>query len=125
RCVKTIFRSLLASASHHTSSSELEYNTGTLKVRTRRGGESVSFVSCPGSSRRLLKWGLNQIMKATKASRIRKSSAVTLRAVAEHLGLTAGTVSAVLNDSPAGRSIPAHTRARVLDAARELNYRPN
>ncbi|HKM82264.1 MAG TPA: LacI family DNA-binding transcriptional regulator [Candidatus Acidoferrum sp.] len=64
-------------------------------------------------------------MKATKASRIRNSGAVTLRAVAEHLGLTAGTVSAVLNDSPAARSIPAHTRARVLDAARELNYRPN
>ena len=64
-------------------------------------------------------------MAAAKSSRIRKSGAVTLRAVAEHLGLTAGTVSAVLNDSPAARSIPAHTRERVLDAARELNYRPN
>lgn len=69
--------------------------------------------------------GLNQIMAATKSSRMRKSGAVTLRAVAEHLGLTAGTVSAVLNDSPAARSIPARTRERVLDAARELNYRPN
>ncbi len=64
-------------------------------------------------------------MKATKASRTRNPGAVTLRAVAEYLGLTAGTVSAVLNDSPAARSIPAHTRARVLEAARELNYRPN
>ena len=64
-------------------------------------------------------------MKVTKSLRPRKSSAVTLRSVAEHLGLTAGTVSAVLNDSPAARSIPAHTRARVLDAARKLNYRPN
>jgi len=64
-------------------------------------------------------------MKSTKLHRPRKSGAVTLRAVADHLGLTAGTVSAVLNDSPAARSIPAHTRARVLDAARKLNYRPN
>jgi DNA-binding LacI/PurR family transcriptional regulator len=64
-------------------------------------------------------------MKSTKLFRPRKSGAVTLRAVADHLGLTAGTVSAVLNDSPAARSIPAHTRARVLDAARKLNYRPN
>jgi DNA-binding LacI/PurR family transcriptional regulator len=64
-------------------------------------------------------------MKATKSPRIRKPGAVTLRAVAEHLGLTAGTVSAVLNDSPAARSIPARTRTRVLDAAGELNYRPN
>jgi len=64
-------------------------------------------------------------MKSTKALYIRKPGAVTLRAVAEHLGLTAGTVSAVLNDSPAARSIPVRTRTRVLDAARELNYRPN
>ena len=64
-------------------------------------------------------------MKSSKSSRQRKTGAVTLRTVAEHLGLTAGTVSAVLNDSPAARSIPAHTRTRVLDAARELNYRPN
>jgi LacI family transcriptional regulator len=52
-------------------------------------------------------------------------NAVTLKAVAQHLGLTAGTVSAVLNDSAAARSIPEHTRKRILDAARELNYRPN
>jgi len=50
---------------------------------------------------------------------------VTLKAVAEHLGLTPGTVSAVLNDSAAARSIPEHTRNRIVAAARELNYRPN
>jgi len=52
-------------------------------------------------------------------------NAVTLKAVATHLGLTPGTVSAVLNNSPAARSIPEHTRKRILAAARELNYRPN
>ena len=48
-----------------------------------------------------------------------------LRDVASRVGLTPGTVSAVLNDSPAARAIPQHTKDRILAAARELNYRPN
>jgi len=54
-----------------------------------------------------------------------KSEVVTLKAVAQHLGLTPGTVSAVLNDSPSARSIPQETKNRIRAAARELNYRPN
>jgi len=54
-----------------------------------------------------------------------KENVVTLKAVARHVGLTAGTVSAVLNNSAASRSIPESTRKRILEAARELNYRPN
>jgi DNA-binding LacI/PurR family transcriptional regulator len=50
---------------------------------------------------------------------------VTLKAVARRVGLTPGTVSAVLNDSPAARSVPEHTKNRVFAAAKELNYRPN
>jgi LacI family transcriptional regulator, galactose operon repressor len=50
---------------------------------------------------------------------------VTLKAVAEHVGLTPGTVSAVLNDSPSARSIPRETKDRIHAAAKELNYRPN
>jgi len=50
---------------------------------------------------------------------------VTLKTIADHLGLTAGTVSAALNNSAAARSIPEHTKERILQAARELNYRPN
>jgi DNA-binding LacI/PurR family transcriptional regulator len=50
---------------------------------------------------------------------------VTLKTVATHLGLTPGTVSAALNNSPASRSIPERTKKRILDAARDLNYRPN
>lgn len=57
--------------------------------------------------------------------RTKKSSAITLKAVAEHVGLTPGTVSAVLNNAPSSRSIPEHTKNRVLEAARELKYRPN
>lgn len=50
---------------------------------------------------------------------------VTLKAVASRLGLTPGTVSATLNNSPAAKSIPQHTKNRILAAAKELNYRPN
>jgi DNA-binding LacI/PurR family transcriptional regulator len=54
-----------------------------------------------------------------------KSTVVTLKAVAQHLGLTPGTVSAVLNDSPSSRSIPQETKKRIHAAAKELNYKPN
>src|SRR5690242_21754749 len=54
-----------------------------------------------------------------------KPQVVTLTAVAQHLGLTPGTVSAVLNDSPSARSIPEETKNRIRAAAQELNYRPN
>lgn len=54
-----------------------------------------------------------------------KPQVVTLKAVAQHLGLTPGTVSAVLNDSPSARSIPQETKNRIRAAAQELNYRPN
>jgi DNA-binding LacI/PurR family transcriptional regulator len=54
-----------------------------------------------------------------------KEARVTLHTVAQHLGLTPGTVSAALNNSAASRSIPENTKARILAAARDLNYRPN
>src|SRR5258708_23408891 len=61
-----------------------------------------------------------QIKKASK-----KAEIVPLKAVAHHIGLTPGTVSAVLNDSPSARSIPQETKNRIHAAAKELNYRPN
>jgi DNA-binding LacI/PurR family transcriptional regulator len=54
-----------------------------------------------------------------------KKPTVTLKSVAEHVGLTASTVSAVLNSSSASRSVPERTKNRILAAARDLNYRPN
>jgi LacI family transcriptional regulator len=54
-----------------------------------------------------------------------KPAVITLKAVAQHLGLTPGTVSAVLNDAPSARSIPQETKNRIRAAAKELNYRPN
>jgi LacI family transcriptional regulator len=45
--------------------------------------------------------------------------------VAAHVGLSAGTVSAVLNDAPSAKHIPKPTRERIIAAARKLDYRPN
>src|SRR5260370_12228293 len=55
----------------------------------------------------------------------RNEAKVTLKTIAQHLGLTPGTVSAALNNSPAARSIPEHTKNRIIEAAQTLNYRPN
>jgi len=61
----------------------------------------------------------------TTLDKKRTHQKVTLKTIADHLGLTPGTVSAALNNSAAARSIPEHTKQRILQAARELNYRPN
>jgi LacI family transcriptional regulator len=50
---------------------------------------------------------------------------VSLKFLAEHLGLSPATVSLVINRSPAAKSIPHHTQERIREAARKLNYRPN
>jgi DNA-binding LacI/PurR family transcriptional regulator len=55
----------------------------------------------------------------------RKLRVVTLKSVADRVGLTPSTVSAVLNNSAAARSVPEHTKKRILAASRELDYRPN
>lgn len=53
------------------------------------------------------------------------SNRVTLKTVADHLGLTPGTISAVLNKTRAAQRIPQTTRDRIFAAAREFNYQPN
>jgi DNA-binding LacI/PurR family transcriptional regulator len=52
------------------------------------------------------------------------SKPVTLKQLAEHLGLNPATVSVVLNDVE-GRSIPQATRDRIKAAAKEMNYEPS
>ena len=59
------------------------------------------------------------------AQRNGDQSIPTLKSVAERAGVTASTVSAVLNDSAAARSVPDRTKKKILAAARTLNYRPN
>src|SRR5216684_3048811 len=64
-------------------------------------------------------------MGKKKKSGLSQPGRVTLREVAEHVGLAAGTVSAVLNKAPSARAIPERTRQRIQAAALEMNYRPN
>ncbi len=53
------------------------------------------------------------------------NQSVSLRELAEHLGLSSATVSLVINRSPVADAIPQETKTRILAAARKLNYRPN
>jgi LacI family transcriptional regulator len=50
---------------------------------------------------------------------------VTLKVLADHLGLSPATVSLVMNRASVADSIPKATQERVFEAARELNYRPS
>lgn len=54
-----------------------------------------------------------------------KPTKVTLKTLADHLGFTPGTISAVLNHTPGASRIPQATKDRITAAARELNYQPN
>ena len=64
------------------------------------------------------------MIKQIKSTNIPEAP-VTLKMVATHVGLTAGTISAILNRAPQSRSIPQPTKDRVFAAARFLNYKPN
>src|SRR6202140_816538 len=50
---------------------------------------------------------------------------VSLKELAEHLALSPATVSLVMNRSPVAMSIPAETKERIFEAARQFKYRPN
>src|SRR5437868_13640670 len=65
--------------------------------------------------------------KSGTALRSRKASGqrVSLKSLAEHLGLSQAAVSLVINRAPGAKSIPHRTQELIRKAARELNYRPN
>jgi DNA-binding LacI/PurR family transcriptional regulator len=91
----------------------------------------------PGDRRNRLRWNVivSIVRKGKRTYRRMKQgkqkpgthhrTVVTLKAVGELVGVTASTVSAVLNNSSAARSVPGHTKKRILEAARALDYRPN
>src|ERR1700690_2755428 len=64
-----------------------------------------------------------QLMATQKQSS--ENPPISLRQLAEHLNLSPATISLVVNSAPGMRTIALATRARVLAAAKELNYRPN
>ena len=61
----------------------------------------------------------------TPGPRAKTPKRVTLKTLAEHTGLSLGTISIALNDTPAAQGLRPETRQRVRDAARELGYQPN
>ena len=65
--------------------------------------------------------------KSGTSLRARKASglSVSLKSLAEHVGLSQAAVSLVINRSPGAKSIPHRTQELIRKAARELNYRPN
>jgi LacI family transcriptional regulator len=54
-----------------------------------------------------------------------KDRKVSLKFLANRLGLSPATVSLVINRSPVADSIPQETKDRIFTEARKLNYRPN
>ncbi|HSR70302.1 MAG TPA: LacI family DNA-binding transcriptional regulator [Acidobacteriota bacterium] len=50
---------------------------------------------------------------------------VTLKDIAERVGVSPSTVSLVLSGAPRAQALAAETRAKVTQAAEELGYRPN
>jgi DNA-binding LacI/PurR family transcriptional regulator len=64
-------------------------------------------------------------MRKIEKSPVKKSGPVTLKSVADYVGLTSGTVSLVLNRAPQSSAIPKPTQDRIFAAARKLNYQPN
>jgi LacI family transcriptional regulator len=50
---------------------------------------------------------------------------VTLKFLAEHLGLSKAAISSVLNNSPLARSFAPETRERIYKAAEQYKYKPN
>jgi DNA-binding LacI/PurR family transcriptional regulator len=67
-------------------------------------------------------------MKSAASQRSPQSGSghrITLRKLAEHLGLSRTTISMILNDVPEAKRFPEKTRKRVVESAKKLGYRPN
>src|ERR1700740_1649197 len=50
---------------------------------------------------------------------------ITLRELAERVGLSRTTISMILNDVPEATRFPEEPRQRVVESAKKLGYRPN
>lgn len=65
------------------------------------------------------------VSRDSRLTRRAAAGAVTLKTLADHLGLSPASISLVLNGAPAARAIPAATQQRIREAARAFAYRPN
>jgi LacI family transcriptional regulator len=67
-------------------------------------------------------------MRSTASKRVSQVDSghrITLKKLAEHLGLSRTTISMILNDVPEASRFPEETRRRVVDTSKRLGYRPN
>jgi len=58
-------------------------------------------------------------------AKLPENGPINMKQLSQLLRLSQTTISLVLNDSPAAKSIPSHTRERVFEGARKYHYRPN
>jgi LacI family transcriptional regulator len=66
-----------------------------------------------------------RVAKGTPIRAQKSEKPVSLKKLADHLGLAPATVSLVMNGSSVANTIAPETRAQIFAAARKLNYRPN
>jgi DNA-binding LacI/PurR family transcriptional regulator len=78
-----------------------------------------------GRARRKRAAAAGEPSSAASAPEIGSGGRVTLRTLADHLGLSPASISLVLNQAPAAEAIPKPTQERILAAAKRFNYRPN
>jgi DNA-binding LacI/PurR family transcriptional regulator len=69
--------------------------------------------------------GAKKSTRSTLQTGGRPKPRVTLKVLADHLGLSPATISLVMNRAPVADSIPRGTQDRIFAAAREMNYRPS
>ena len=53
---------------------------------------------------------------------MKKGRQVTMKEIAKKLGVSVSTVSRALQDSP---ELHIETKRKIVEAAKEMNYRPN
>ena len=63
--------------------------------------------------------------QASEVGKVKSTRPMTLKELAEVVGLTPGTLSVVLNNTHRASTIPEETKQRIFKAARDHNYRPN
>jgi len=99
-----------------------------LLKKEKEGVEGTSLTTrhygLKGASQRLGEEGAGSAVANGKQNQNGGEKPVSLKILADYLGLCPATVSVVLNNVP-GRSIPAETRERVRAAARKFNYQPS
>jgi DNA-binding LacI/PurR family transcriptional regulator len=90
----------------------------------QRSRPSAILKSTSSNSAAELKGDSSEPMAQNKKEQKRPDKPVSLKILADYLGLCPATVSLVLNNVP-GRSIPQETRDRVRAAAHKFNYQPS